>query len=344
LAGGAPVDLPLCGNVYAEPFGHPSSVAGRPCTAAGHSYKPRHKTIGHDILDIDSGACAVPDSEYQLLDDVIDSAIAKYRQRMSVVQQPSDRDKALAASLATRDVLLAYDFALFIPVKTLADALWANNPVPGAGRYLFDCDTGSFIYLSVADALGLTAQLVDITLPSGSGHNYVEWAVAQGPHLEWDPNGQSECQTPANLPVYEGRAMNRDETIGYVYYLRALTRKASGQLRLALEDYHHAEQLRPNAPNAWNNAAWLISTHQELGQRLVLATEAIDAAQKAVRLNRSANYLDTLACAFAAAGKLSEAAVLEAEAVAAAPSNTDFQRRLNRFRGNEKSSTCFGES
>jgi tetratricopeptide (TPR) repeat protein len=240
--------------------------------------------------------------------------------------------------------LRAYGFALFIPVKTLADALWPNNPSPGPGRYLFDCDTGSFIYLSVADALGLTAHLVDITLPSGSGHNYIEWAIGQGSRLDWDANGQSECQTPANLPAYEGRAMSRDETLGYAYYLRALTRRDSGQLRLALEDYHHAEQLRPNSPDAWNNAAWLISTHQELSGQPALVAEAMNSAQKAIHFNRSANYLDTLACAFAAAGKLTEAAALEAEAVADATYNNDFKRRLNRFRGNEKPSNCFGET
>src|SRR5579863_3809898 len=52
----------------------------RPCGApTKRQYLARHRGIGFEILDSESEACFVPDQEYRLLDDLIDSVLARTR-------------------------------------------------------------------------------------------------------------------------------------------------------------------------------------------------------------------------------------------------------------------------
>lgn len=50
--------------------------------------------------------------------------------------------------------------------------------------YFKDCDTGSFVYLSIAESLGLP--LTSVTIP---GHMFVRWHLDNGDYFDWETTG-----------------------------------------------------------------------------------------------------------------------------------------------------------
>ena len=87
-------------------------------------------------------------------------------------------------------------------------------------RYTFDCDDGSLL-LTVADAPGLPPSLVEITLPGGSGHNFVRWKIDEKTIVDWDTNGRAQCIIPLNNPSFQGKIMSHEQTLSYILFLRA---------------------------------------------------------------------------------------------------------------------------
>jgi spermidine synthase len=89
------------------------------------------------------------------------------------------------------------------------------------------------------------------------------------------------------------------------YLGRALAR--SGRAPEAIEHYEEALRFKPNLMEAQNNLAWLLATwvSAEGGG----AARAVTLAEAACKLtdNRVAAYLDTLAAAYAAAGRFQDA-------------------------------------
>jgi len=301
-------------------------------STANRTYKRKYQTIGHEILDIESEACGVPDEAYKLLDELIDHA--------SSIQLPpptaapgSKRQRVVALAKGIAQLLIAKGFELYIPTKTLGDALSTAAGSPPS-KHLFDCDTGSLMYMSIAQHLGFSTWLVEVTLPSGSGHNYVRWALDGGETLDWDTNGQAECKTPAGQQSYQGVSMSTDAVKGYIHWLRGSAWKEQGELDRARADYKTASALDPTSPHPFNQLAWLIVTEKAL-QKPALKAEALAAATRAVEIHRLPNYLDTLACAHAAQGDFSTAEKVASEALAGDSENQEFQSRLKRFKAKQ---------
>jgi tetratricopeptide (TPR) repeat protein len=88
-----------------------------------------------------------------------------------------------------------------------------------------------------------------------------------------------------------------------------------GKAQDAVGHYGQAIRIKPDFADAHNNLAWLLATHAptEGGD----AVRAVDLAQRACELtgNRRAGYLDTLAAAYAAAGRFNEAVVAAQKAI-----------------------------
>jgi hypothetical protein len=330
---------PMCGTAYAPPFGDPAPR--RTCaTPVPRSYKPTHRGLGYDILDSESEACFVSDSSYRLLDEIVDRVTARLTNAQRLDQGISDEARAIAISQATGDVLAELGFGLYIPTETLGDALVSRNPPGMPPRFIFDCDIGSMILLTVADHLRVPASLVEITLESGSQHNYVRWSLAQGRSIDWDMNGRGPCITPTNQPAFQGRSMSRLETMGYAATLRAPLWKNQKQYLRALSDYRDDVRDRPGHPVAFNNFAWLVAT-TGFPQRESYKAEALQAATQAVALQRQAgapeltrkdlaNYLDTLACVYAYGGDYKSANTAESEAVSIS-AKPEFKQRQEMF-------------
>jgi tetratricopeptide (TPR) repeat protein len=331
---------PNCGDMYAPPFAAARDAGSRKCDAnLRRNYVPRHKGLGFEILDSESRACFVPDQEYQLLDEIIDSVSAGVKYDANLADSQARIAQALQISKKISTTLTERGFALYIPTDTLSDALINRNLPNERERHIFDCDTGSLIFLTVTENLGAPVSLVDITLPSGSGHNYVRWRIDDQTSLDWDINGQDQCTTPGNLASYEGRSMTRHETLGYALSLRAHIWEQRRNFDSAVADYREASKLYPEAPGSYNNFAWMIAT-KDFQRRKELQEEALKAANHAVTIARMANYLDTLACVDALLGNFQEAIAYESEALAKGGRNSDFQRRLDMFK-NKKD--CTGE-
>jgi hypothetical protein len=332
--------LPHCGEIESPPFANPHDAGARVCPPpSARNYTPHHKGLGFDILDSESEACFVPDQEYQLLDQLIDG-IAQTVHYDPHLTDPQDRlNQARAVSKAISHELTRRGFALYIPTDTLSDALINRNQPSEPERHVFDCDTGSFIFITMAQNLGASISLVDITLPSGNGHNYVQWRLdEQGMSMNWDTNQQGECRTPPNLPGYQGKPMSADATRGYTLALRAGLWSKRGDFDRALEDDRSAMRLYSQAPIGYNNFAWLIAT-KEFPNRKELLPEALRNANHAVSLNRLPNYLDTLACLRALGGNFDQAVNVETEATAHS-SQQSFADNLARFRDHQD---CTGE-
>jgi len=326
------VSLPHCGAINAPPYGSSADAVPRTCAPkTKRTYVPRHKGIGFEILDSESEACFVPDRSYQLLDEMVGAVLKDIKFDPNVADPKAEVDQIRAISRRVSEELKRRGFGLWVPTENLGDSLEVRNQPNEPERHTFDCDTGSFVFLTVVENIGASASLVDITLPSGEGHNYVQWKLrkSQG-HLNWDLNQQGECQTPPNLPGHEGVPLSRDAARGYALALRAELWKADHKYEAALEDFRSSMKLYSQGTIGYNNFAWLVAT-REFPDRREHLPAALDAANHLVAMNRIANYLDTLACVHALAGNFSEAVKLETEAVEKS-GKPSFKIRLAKFR------------
>ena len=263
-----------CGEMYAPPFASFSNIGTRKCAAAvERKYIPRYKGIGYEILDSESKACFVPDQACRLLDEIIDTVMKSVKYKPGLTNRQAKIEQARQISKKISDTLKERGFALHIPTETLSDALIERNLPGEPEQHVFDCDIGSFIFLTVAENLHAPVSLVDITLPSGSGHNYIRWYIDGETSLDWDMNGQAECVTPLNPANYEGKSMSRNDSLGYALTLRALLWENQKLYESAISDYRAASKLYPQAPVSYNNFAWLIAT-KEVSDRKKFQQEA----------------------------------------------------------------------
>lgn len=318
-------------------YGCPTSLRAhdlptdRTCTPPQErSYKPRHSGIGYEVLDAESQVCFVPDDQYKLLDEIVDEV-----RRNTSGKWSGDREAKLqrARDISRRiaDTLTKRGFVLFVDTVTFSDALFARSKEGESERHIYDCDTGSLIYLTVGENLDLPISLVEITISQCEfSHYYVRWQIDENTALDWDTNDQAERSTPMNLPPHQGKSLRREQTLGYYRALRADLWERQGQYMRAIDDYRTAIKLYPDSALARNNFAWLIATVEFDGRR-DLVKEALGEAQRAVVLVGTANNLDTLACVYALDGNFPQAIATEKEAINVDQNSSSLQRHLARF-------------
>jgi Flp pilus assembly protein TadD len=118
----------------------------------------------------------------------------------------------------------------------------------------------------------------------------------------------------------------------------AMALVALGKPDEAIVHYREAIRLKPEDPKSYNNLAWVRATHPD--PRLRDGPEAVELGERACELSRrkDPNLLDTLAAAYAEAGRFSEAIAAVEEAIALAASLghrqgiAGFERRLGGYR------------
>lgn len=128
---------------------------------------------------------------------------------------------------------------------------------------------------------------------------------------------------------------NQDAPEAYVNL--AIVYSQQGKHDLAIRNCVKAEQLKPKDAEVLNNLAWLLATASDLSAD---ANKAIGYAQRACELTayNNADYLDTLAVAYAAAGKFNDAIMTAEKALniakAAGQENTfrEIQSRLELYK------------
>lgn len=327
--------IPQCGSIYAKPSGNRSDAWARKCQPpVARTYIPKYSGIGYEILNIDSEACFVPDELYRMLDEIVAEALKKISYSQSLASKSEKVEQARRVSKQISEILTLRNFGLYMPTDTLSDALTLRNKPEEPERHIADCDTISFIYLTIAENLNLPLSLVEINLPNGSGHNYVRWQIEDGLILDWDTNGRSECAAPEKLQAFQGKSMKRAQVMGYVYAIRAAVKAGHADFPGAVVDYQTSIRLYPESPFASNNLAWMLATKNFEG-RDKLAVEALAQAGRAVSIERRANYLDTLACAYALNRDFENAIRHEKDALALDP-KAEYMQRLKRFMDQEK--------
>lgn len=327
--------IPQCGSIYAKPFGNRADAWTRNCqTPVARTYIPKYSGIGYEILNIESETCFVPDEIYRILDELVGQALREISYSQSLVSKSEKLEQARRISKQIGEILVQHDFGLYMPTDTLSDALTLRNKPEEPERHIADCDTMSFIYLTIAENLKLPLSLVEINLPNGAGHNYVRWQSEEGLILDWDTNGRAECLTPEKLHSFQGKSLKRAQVIGYVYAIRAAVRVTQADFSGAIDDYKRSIKLYPESPFASNNLAWMIATKNFKGRDNLVA-EALTQAGRSVAIERRANYLDTLACVFALNKDFESAIKYENEALTLDPKD-EYSQRLKRFIGLEK--------
>jgi len=123
-----------------------------------------------------------------------------------------------------------------------------------------------------------------------------------------------------------------------VYVNLAVTYAQQGKYDLAMQNCAKAEQLKPDEAESLNNMAWLFAAIGDLSTND--ANKAIDYARRACELTayNNADHLDTLAVAYAAAGKFNDAIVTAEKALniakTAGQENTarEIQNRLELYK------------
>lgn len=334
--------LPTCGDdyfmgAYGEP---PARVCG---PASERLYRPKYGGLAYDILAIESEACFVPDEAYRLLDTLMDDIHSEIDALgYSRGEEPTAGILDQIGQI-TVDTLVRHRFRLYIGTDTIGDALTLR--VSGSTTYYpFDCDIGALVLMTVSQHYEIPVSLVQTRLSKEATHNYVRWRLADGTILDWDTNGRGPCETRGEHPPWQGRAWTDEETLSYILRIRADAWRKQGQLERALSDFERAMELGAAHPVPFNGYAWLVATRQ-VANRDAHAVRAQTASEHAVGLERSGNYLDTLACVYALRGQFTDAASIEREAVSLIDDPETIARfndRIRRFTA-ASPSDCTGD-
>lgn len=301
------------------------------------SYQPQYATICHTILEREAVADPVTDDMFRLLDQLISEAqlrnLSAHATKKEAIDALHEIDKLLIAhgfiyppvgrTPLLRDGLTPYD----IDETGLAEirqsshnkrrSTYFSTHSTGPFRSV-DCDIASFLYLGIADALELPLFLVE-----APEHNFVRWYFSDETYLNWETM-DGEMRTDADYKrdyiiseeliqggVYLSK-MTREDTLGYCHFIVGVALEQKKQWKQALKEYLLATHLYSRSASPWNNIAWVMVTARDSSVRN--GKEALKFALKATNINRSANNLDTLGCAYAEAGLFEEAITIEEEA------------------------------
>jgi tetratricopeptide (TPR) repeat protein len=315
-------------------------VAAKAEEVPGTSAATPAGTLAHELLNIEFGG-AEHHAEIAVLDQLIDAAITRVR-----AQPPVRSERARA-----REFFRAVDAALidagviFPPAgstELLRDGLkprqmqredfeqafgdWVNvRRVVAMGRihraggsfYVMDCDISSLIYLAAAERLGLPVFAVDIP-----EHVFVRWS-SPGVSLNWDTN-EGETFSDEEYALYSGvtktsrrldrhlQNMSRQRLRSSWLMIASNRKEEEGRFPEALADLRRALQEDPDDLETINNLAWFLATCKD--DCLRNGPEAVALQEPLCALWPRANWLDTLAAAYAEAGRFEEAIATERHA------------------------------
>ncbi len=149
------------------------------------------------------------------------------------------------------------------------------------------------------------------------------------PCAVWPAGSESTILPAAVSEICLRRAVELDPASFGLRYRLALTQQMLGETQEALENYEAVLRLRPAERGALNNIAWIYATHPDPQFRN--GAKAVDLLRPlAVAEDCDADLLDTLAAAYAEAGRFDDA--LQTEEMA-----------LHRAGGNEKTPESIGD-
>ncbi len=213
--------------------------------------------------------------------------------------------------------------------------------------YAVDCDTASFIYLGVAGRMNLPLHLV--TIPSvnrKAGHAFVRWREGSQ-FLDWETmDGSVKTdefyirEWNVNSAEIKAQAALADlstgQAVGCEHYLLAVQREHQGNYEEALRELSVCLDLYPQNLDARGEFAWVTATGSDV--RVRNNAKAVADAQFVVNLADEPDAHDTLAAAYASAGKFDLAVKEERAAIWNGPRSFDpklaYKERLKSYQQN----------
>lgn len=304
------------------------------------------------ILRLDAAVKPVTEEMFRKLNAVLEEACTAIRKLDSMGNGNSHRDRrqAEARFRAVDAVLIQHGFLYpedravdlladaLVPFRMEAGQRQAFEAQPENQRRLamvaerfpgpfhrLDCDTACFLYLAVAERLKLPWHLVFI--PSHDrkpGHTFVRWREGSR-SLNWETmNGVVRTDEsyveewriqPAEIREKCALAdLSMREALGCARYLLAVQYERRNQPEAALRECALALEMFPGNLDARRQFAWLTATAP--GLRVRDHDAAITHARFAARLAGDADSQDTLAAAYASAGRFDLAVKAEGAAIA----------------------------
>jgi tetratricopeptide (TPR) repeat protein len=313
----------------------------RKISTVTQGFQAKYNTIAHEILNIEAAASNVTPEMYVFIDGVIDLAKTRIpaRQTYTAIEARAALFEIDRILTEKNVVYPASDTAMGF-VDQLSDGLRPrimnareievlaadqhNGRRAASIRsrrdepfYVNDCDTASFLYLAVAEVLGIPLFLVELPF-----HNFVRFED-RATRIDWETMYATEIRPgsyeqawriPPELVsnrVYLS-SMSRLDVIGYVSTFTAEIWSRKKQDLRAFDDDDKAIALYPRGPRVWNQGAWHLATASNPALRN--GTKAVELAKRAIAISKTPNILDTLACAYAAASDFAKAIDTEKEA------------------------------
>jgi arylsulfatase A-like enzyme/Flp pilus assembly protein TadD len=136
---------------------------------------------------------------------------------------------------------------------------------------------------------------------------------------------------PDKTITFLTEATQLNPNIASTHYILARELNRKGRTEEAIIHFEKALRIRPNWQKPMNSLAWILATHSQ--DNLRNPAKAIQLAQRACELanQKNAGFLDTLAAAYAAAGRFDDAAATAEKAVQLIASG-DNKQRLQKVR------------
>jgi hypothetical protein len=213
---------------------------------------------------------------------------------------------------AIQSVFGEQDYVLRVPTLLLTDALTTNR---------YDCDTGSFLFLSVAQRADLPLELIEVP-----EHNFVRWSSGDD-HLNWDVNDAtsytdakyidgwyvSRHVDPDSDPTFGGYMVphTRSHIDGYHDFLLGLYAGRANDAALKERLLLRSIERRPGVGKSLAGLAWLYASHEDFTgeEHRRIALEYGRAAYE--RLPGDSFFQKVYSCALATNGRFDEAIAFE---------------------------------
>ncbi len=318
-------------------------------------------TVGHLLLEMEAPLGTDAKALGQRLDDLIDEIRPRLDPRPAKDDAQGNSTFALRTLRLIDETLTRRNFVYSTRedlAASLGDALLPRRLEPnlfyriafdpsntrrrtqilsreGREFHTADCDTVSFLYVAIGEAVDLPIALVEV--PS---HNFVRWYLTDRSYLNWETvhaiaRSDAEFQRDYGIPagaIEKGTflaRMTRENVLGYGHCIVAAGLEKQHKHAEAQQEYRVALKTYDRSPLPWNNLAWSLATSPEARDRN--GKEAVEKGLRAVELYRTANSLDTLACCYAEAGDFSKAVETAQEACRWHPGNPELVGHLIGF-------------
>jgi tetratricopeptide (TPR) repeat protein len=214
--------------------------------------QPKYQTIAHEILKLESEVEGIPPN-YDLLDALIDEVKSQISPKPSY---SSSREEAITvlqqiAWVLRKKNIQVGDAMLLIGTCTPQDE-------GDTRKYIADCDTLSFLYLGIGEALDLPLRLVSLT-----DHTFIRWHFSDNTYLNWETTTATEWTDSAYRSWYNSthndpippeqklRSLERSEIFAIVHYNLGNSLTQKGRYGDAIANYTKTLTINPLYANAY---------------------------------------------------------------------------------------------